>query len=390
MTTVEERLSELGLTVPVVAAPVAAYVPAVVSGRYVYTSGQLPFVDGVLAGHGQGRRGRHPGAGRRAGRHLRPQRDRRREVGRRPRTGRPRRQGRRLRRERAGVHRPAGVVNGASNLLKAAFGDAGVARAFRRRRGGASARRARRGRDDRRVRRLGDPRGAARLDGHPRCATVTRGSRRSSCAGRRRWRSPRACTCSPVARSTTTTTRPGSGWSSTEPTASSGSPTRASIDAAGLAGPLRVRRPRDRGGDGRRPGRDRSGRRAQGRPGAASRWPTTGSRRRPSGSGTTCGSSSPSCRPASRPASPRRRPTAHSGSHRAMPLHRLAAGTMAMLPPTEADAALPRAVRPSAAEAIAAAASRDRDPAAAAPHRRRGRLGAVGDGQRPDRRDRGR
>jgi enamine deaminase RidA (YjgF/YER057c/UK114 family) len=49
MSTVEERLSELGLAVPAVAAPVAAYVPAVVSGNYVYTSGQLPFVDGVLA-----------------------------------------------------------------------------------------------------------------------------------------------------------------------------------------------------------------------------------------------------------------------------------------------------------------------------------------------------
>ena len=45
---VAERLAELGLTVPAVAAPVAAYVPAVVTGRYVYTAGQLPFVDGAL------------------------------------------------------------------------------------------------------------------------------------------------------------------------------------------------------------------------------------------------------------------------------------------------------------------------------------------------------
>ncbi|MBT2502953.1 RidA family protein [Curtobacterium sp. ISL-83] len=45
---VAERLIELGLTVPAVAAPVAAYVPAVVTGRYVYTSGQLPFVEGSL------------------------------------------------------------------------------------------------------------------------------------------------------------------------------------------------------------------------------------------------------------------------------------------------------------------------------------------------------
>ena len=45
---VAERLAELGLTVPAVAAPVAAYAPAVVTGGYVYTAGQLPFVDGAL------------------------------------------------------------------------------------------------------------------------------------------------------------------------------------------------------------------------------------------------------------------------------------------------------------------------------------------------------
>jgi enamine deaminase RidA (YjgF/YER057c/UK114 family) len=45
---VAERLAELGLTIPAVAAPVASYVPAVVTGSYVYTSGQLPFVDGAL------------------------------------------------------------------------------------------------------------------------------------------------------------------------------------------------------------------------------------------------------------------------------------------------------------------------------------------------------
>jgi len=42
------RLAELGLVIPEVAAPVAAYVPAVISGAHVFTSGQLPFVDGVL------------------------------------------------------------------------------------------------------------------------------------------------------------------------------------------------------------------------------------------------------------------------------------------------------------------------------------------------------
>ena len=42
------RLQELGLTLPEVAAPLAAYVPAVQSGNYVYVSGQLPLVDGKL------------------------------------------------------------------------------------------------------------------------------------------------------------------------------------------------------------------------------------------------------------------------------------------------------------------------------------------------------
>jgi enamine deaminase RidA (YjgF/YER057c/UK114 family) len=51
--TVEEKLTELGLTLPDVAAPVASYVPAVISGNYVYTSGQLPFVDGGLPATGK-------------------------------------------------------------------------------------------------------------------------------------------------------------------------------------------------------------------------------------------------------------------------------------------------------------------------------------------------
>ena len=48
MGAVEDRLAALGLTVQDVVPPVAAYVPAVRTGSYVYTSGQLPFVDGVL------------------------------------------------------------------------------------------------------------------------------------------------------------------------------------------------------------------------------------------------------------------------------------------------------------------------------------------------------
>jgi enamine deaminase RidA (YjgF/YER057c/UK114 family) len=50
---VRERLTELGLELPPVAAPVAAYVPAVRSGNRVYTSGQLPLVDGKLAAAGK-------------------------------------------------------------------------------------------------------------------------------------------------------------------------------------------------------------------------------------------------------------------------------------------------------------------------------------------------
>ena len=42
------RLAELGLTLPAVVPPLAAYVPAVQSGNYVYVSGQLPMVDGKL------------------------------------------------------------------------------------------------------------------------------------------------------------------------------------------------------------------------------------------------------------------------------------------------------------------------------------------------------
>ena len=48
MSTPEERLAELGLTVPEVVPPVAAYLPAVRSGSYVYTAGQLPMRDGAL------------------------------------------------------------------------------------------------------------------------------------------------------------------------------------------------------------------------------------------------------------------------------------------------------------------------------------------------------
>jgi enamine deaminase RidA (YjgF/YER057c/UK114 family) len=50
---VEKRLAELGLVLPEVAAPLAAYQPAVPSGPYVYTSGQLPLVNGSLPATGK-------------------------------------------------------------------------------------------------------------------------------------------------------------------------------------------------------------------------------------------------------------------------------------------------------------------------------------------------
>jgi enamine deaminase RidA (YjgF/YER057c/UK114 family) len=45
---IEARLAELGFTLPAVATPLAAYVPAVLDGDRVWVSGQLPFVDGAL------------------------------------------------------------------------------------------------------------------------------------------------------------------------------------------------------------------------------------------------------------------------------------------------------------------------------------------------------
>ncbi|MEU8774744.1 RidA family protein [Streptomyces sp. NPDC048606] len=47
--TPEERLAEAGLKLPPTPAPLAVYVPAVRSGNRVYTSGQLPMLDGALA-----------------------------------------------------------------------------------------------------------------------------------------------------------------------------------------------------------------------------------------------------------------------------------------------------------------------------------------------------
>jgi enamine deaminase RidA (YjgF/YER057c/UK114 family) len=53
MGAVEDRLAELGLSVPAVATPVASYVPSVRSGSLVYTSGQLPMASGELMATGK-------------------------------------------------------------------------------------------------------------------------------------------------------------------------------------------------------------------------------------------------------------------------------------------------------------------------------------------------
>lgn len=57
---IDARLAELGLTLPEPAAPVAAYVPVVVAGGLAHVSGQLPFLDGVLV---KGRLGEEVDAG---------------------------------------------------------------------------------------------------------------------------------------------------------------------------------------------------------------------------------------------------------------------------------------------------------------------------------------
>jgi len=53
MSAVEDRLAKLGLTVPDVATPVAAYVPALRDGNLIFTSGQLPMVSGDLVQTGK-------------------------------------------------------------------------------------------------------------------------------------------------------------------------------------------------------------------------------------------------------------------------------------------------------------------------------------------------
>jgi enamine deaminase RidA (YjgF/YER057c/UK114 family) len=53
MSSVLDRLRDLGITLPTVAAPAGSYVPTARTGNLVFTSGQLPFVDGVLPATGK-------------------------------------------------------------------------------------------------------------------------------------------------------------------------------------------------------------------------------------------------------------------------------------------------------------------------------------------------
>ncbi|MGW1840373.1 RidA family protein [Streptomyces sp. BBFR2] len=53
MSAVEARIAELGLKLPEVVPPLAAYQPAVRSGNHIFTSGQLPMVDGALPATGK-------------------------------------------------------------------------------------------------------------------------------------------------------------------------------------------------------------------------------------------------------------------------------------------------------------------------------------------------
>ena len=53
MSLIDLRLSELGIDIPDLVAPVASYVPAIVHGDLVFTAGQLPMVRGALPATGK-------------------------------------------------------------------------------------------------------------------------------------------------------------------------------------------------------------------------------------------------------------------------------------------------------------------------------------------------
>jgi len=53
MSKIEQKLTELGLILPEVAAPAGSYLPAMISGNLVFTAGQLPLVHGKLMATGK-------------------------------------------------------------------------------------------------------------------------------------------------------------------------------------------------------------------------------------------------------------------------------------------------------------------------------------------------
>ena len=53
MSKIEQRLSELGLTLPEVATPAGSYLPAMISGNLVFTAGQIPVIEGKLMATGK-------------------------------------------------------------------------------------------------------------------------------------------------------------------------------------------------------------------------------------------------------------------------------------------------------------------------------------------------
>lgn len=53
MSKIESRLAELGLELPAASTPAGAYVPAVISGNLVFTSGQIPLIEGKLMATGK-------------------------------------------------------------------------------------------------------------------------------------------------------------------------------------------------------------------------------------------------------------------------------------------------------------------------------------------------
>ena len=124
---IERRLAARGLELPDAPAPAANYVPYTISGKLLLVAGQLPFRHGPGGGQRPGRRRREPRAGSGGGPHLRAQPAR-------PGQGRMRRrsgpsgalpEARRLRELRADFAEHPAVINGASDLMVEAMGEAG-------------------------------------------------------------------------------------------------------------------------------------------------------------------------------------------------------------------------------------------------------------------------